>query len=165
MAFEYRYSTRQTTRVNGQTRTRSVVHPYSVVAVGTGASFPPLRVTPEGMVGRLIGRITDSDIELESEDFNRMFTVSSPDRKFASDVLPPRMMQLLMRWPDLGWQLQAAYLIVFHGGSHSEAEVEAKLPVIDAIVDGIPDFVWRAVLGQVPPAQPRHDPAPPPDPV
>src|SRR5665809_126291 len=50
--------------------------------------------TPEGMFGSLVGRLTNTDIELESEDFNRALTVNCPDRKFASDVLHPRMMEL-----------------------------------------------------------------------
>jgi hypothetical protein len=152
-AFDYRYSTTETSTVDGHAQTRTVHHPYSVVAVDTGARFPGLRVCPEGFVGRMVGRLTNSDIELESEDFNRMFTVSCEDRKFASDVLHPRMMQLLMRWPELSWRLQEGWLVVFHPGSHTTREVQAKLLVVDAIVDAIPDFVWRERLGSVPPAQ------------
>lgn len=152
-AFDYRYSTTETSTSNGHTTTRTVHHPFSVVTIDTGASFPGLRVSPEGFVGRFVGRILNTDIELESEDFNRMFTVRCEDRKFASDVLHPRMMELLMRWPDLGWSLQRGWIVVFHPGSHTTAEISAKLPVIDTIVDGIPDFVWRERLGSVPPAQ------------
>jgi hypothetical protein len=154
VAFDYRYSTTETsTSSNGSTTIRTVHHPFSVVAIDTGAAFPDLRVSPEGFVGRLVGRLLNSDIELESEDFNRAFTVSCEDRRFASDVLHPRMMQQLMRWPDLAWGLQRGWIVVFRPGSHSTAEVAAKLPVIDTIVDGIPDFVWRDRLGSVPPAQ------------
>ena len=56
------------------------------------------------MIGRLIGRLTNRDIELESEDFNRAFTVSCPDRKFASDVLHPRMMEFLLQHRALAFR-------------------------------------------------------------
>ncbi|MCW2758148.1 MAG: hypothetical protein JWO46_1894, partial [Nocardioidaceae bacterium] len=129
VAFDYHYETTSTTHTNGRTQTHRESHDFSVVATDTGTAFPLLSVVPEGFLGRLVGRITGSDIELESEDFNRMFTVHSTNRRFASDVLHPRMMQLLMHYPQLAWRLQNGWLIVYHAGTHTPAEVEAKLPV------------------------------------
>src|SRR5205085_3018749 len=48
--------------------------------------LPALSVTPEGMFSRFFGRLTNSDIELESEDFNRAFRVTCPNRRFASEI-------------------------------------------------------------------------------
>ena len=45
---------------------------------------------PEGCWTGSSGGLAGNDIELESDDFNRAFSVSCPDRKFASDVLHPR---------------------------------------------------------------------------
>src|SRR5665809_28454 len=98
VSFDYVYYTTETsTDSEGRTTTREVSHPYGVAGLDMGAAFPALEVTPEGMFGRLVGRLTNTDIELESEDFNRAFTVNCPDRKFASDVLHPRMMELLLQ--------------------------------------------------------------------
>jgi hypothetical protein len=98
VAFDYRYSTTETsTDAEGHPQTRTEVHPYSVLGVDTGAGFPDLSVTPEGFLGRIAGRLTNTDIELESEEFNRAFTVRSADRKFATDVLHPRMMEFLLQ--------------------------------------------------------------------
>ena len=141
-AFDYRYTTRST---DSKGRSHSTVHPYSVVAVNVGALFPELSVTPEGFVGRIVGRLTDRDIELESEDFNRAFTVTADDRKFASDVLHPQMMEYLLTMPYLGWKFAGDSLLAWREGSHTFAEVDAKLVAVDGIVDRVPDFVWRAV--------------------
>ena len=71
-----------------------------------GISLPPLSVDPENFLDRFVGRLTDNDIDLESEDFNRAFTVSCPDRKFASDVLHPQMMEFLLEHRQVGWRFE-----------------------------------------------------------
>ena len=141
VAFDYQYTT---TSGTGDNRT-SDTHHYSVVALSMGALLPALSVMPEGMFGRMVGRLTNTDIELESEAFNRAFTVRCPDRKLAFDVLHPQTMQLLLRWPDLGWRFEGDSMLVVTLGRHSVEEVEARLGVMDAILDGIPDFVWEQV--------------------
>ena len=76
VAFDYCYYTTETSsNGNGGTTSREVAHPYAVVALQTGVVFPPLSVSPEGFFSRMAGRLTGTDIELESEDFNRAFTV------------------------------------------------------------------------------------------
>jgi hypothetical protein len=149
VAFDYSYVTTSTsTDANGHTRTERHTHPFSVVAVNTGVVMPALSVAPEGMVSRFFGRLTNSDIELESEDFNRAFRVTSPQRRFASDVLHPRMMELLLQWPELAWRFDADSLLAVRDGHHDVAEIDAKLAALDAILDNVPDFVWKEVRGQ-----------------
>ncbi len=142
VAFDYRYSTHST---DSQGHSRTTVHPFSVLALNVGVRFPSLAVAPEGFVSRMVGRITNRDIELESEDFNRAFTVTADDRKFASDVLHPQMMEYLLTMPDLGWELEGDSLVAVRAGSHTIQEVDAKLAAVDGIVDRVPEFVWRAV--------------------
>ena len=149
VVFDYEYVTTSTrTDSEGHSTTDRDTHAFSVMAVNTGAVLPALSVTPEGMVGRFFGRLTNSDIELESEDFNRAFTVTCPNRRFASDVLHPRMMELLLQWPELAWRFDADSLLAIRPGKHDVTEVEAKLAALDAILDTVPDFVWREVGGQ-----------------
>ena len=83
----------------GDTARRERTTAFSVVAGRHGCRVRrPLAVDARGTVSSASsGRLTNSDIELESEDFNRAFTVNCPDRKFASDVLHPRMMELPAR--------------------------------------------------------------------
>ncbi len=149
VAFDYSYvTTRTSTDANGHTRTDRTTHRFSVIALGTGAVMPALSVAPEGMISRFFGRLTNSDIELESEEFNRAFRVTCPNRRFASDVLHPRMMELLLQWPDLSWRFDADSLLAVRSGSHDEQEIDATLVALDAILDNVPDFVWKEVRGQ-----------------
>lgn len=145
VAFDYRYSTTETTRnADGTTSTSERVHPFSIVALQTGAAFPRLRVRPEGVFGRLFGRLAGTDIELESEEFNRAFTVTCENRRFAVDVLHPRMMEYLLGHRELSWDLRNETLLTAKSGQHSIAELDLALTAIDGILDRIPDLVWRA---------------------
>lgn len=144
VAFDYQY---ETTSGTGEDR-RTTTHRYSVVAMSLGTVMPRLAVSPEGPVGRFFGRLTNKDIELESEDFNRAFTVTADDRRFASDVLHPQMMQTLLQWPGLGWRFEGDSMLVIRSGGHQPSEIDATLAVMDAITDQVPDFVWRQLKGQ-----------------
>jgi hypothetical protein len=144
VSFDYEY---KTTSGSGKDR-RTTTHSFSVVALSLGASLPSLRVDPENFIERVVGRITNSDIELELEDFNRAFTVSCPDRKFASDVLHPQMMELLLQHQDVGWRFERDSMLMVSDIQRSVAQIDATLALMDEIIDRIPDFVWRQVRGQ-----------------
>lgn len=149
VAFDYRYYTTETsTDAEGRTQSREVSHTYSVVAVDLGVSFPELEVAPEGFFGRLVGRLTDRDIELESEEFNRAFTVTCPDRRFASDVLHPRLMEYLLTHREAAFRFAARQVLVVTSASADLPQIEATLAYIDGIADQIPEFVWRAARGE-----------------
>jgi hypothetical protein len=144
VSFDYQY---ETTSGSGKDR-RTTTHSFSIVALSMGVSLPSLRVDPENFLERMVGRVTNSDIELELEDFNRAFTVSCPDRKFASDVLHPQMMEFLLQHRDVGWRFERDSMLMVSGSKRSVGEIDATLAVMDQISDRVPDFVWRQVRGQ-----------------
>jgi hypothetical protein len=149
VAFDYVYHTTETsTDSKGHTSRREVSHNYSVVALDVGATFPGLAVSPEGMFSRLVGRLTNRDIELESEDFNRAFTVTCPDRKFASDVLHPRMMEHLLTHPDSAFRFDRSWVLSVENGHGAIDQVEPRLALIDSVLDNVPEFVWRQAKGE-----------------
>ena len=144
VAFDYRYSTTEsTTDAQENRQSHTEVHPFSVVGIDSGVALPDLAVTPENFLGRFVGRLTGFDIDLESEAFNRAFTVHADDRKFATDVLHPRMMEYLLQVPDRGWTLRGGWLLAVRPGQHSVAEMDTRLSDLDGILDRIPDFVWK----------------------
>jgi len=148
VAFDYVYYTTETsTDGQGHTSSREVSHTFGIVALDVGATFPPLEVNPEGMFGRMIGRITGRDIDLESEDFNRAFTVTCPNRKFASDVLHPRMMEFLLAHPDSAFRFDRSWVLSVEAGQADLQRIVPRLSVIDAVLDNVPEFVWREVRG------------------
>lgn len=139
-AFDYSYQTHST---DGQGQRTTTTERYAVCAVAMPTQLPRLQVTHESVLTRLGGAIGLADIELESDDFNRAFRVTCPDPKFASDVLHPRMMELLLRKGTVAWRMEGSDLLCWDNGQHSPAEVLERLSLLDDILDGIPSFVWH----------------------
>ncbi len=142
--FDFVYHTTETsTNSEGHTTHREQSHWFNVVALSVGAVTPGLSVSPEGVFGRLLGRMFNRDIELESEEFNRAFTVSSEDRRFAFDVLHPRMMELLLGHPDTAWRIDQGWLLTVERSTYDLPDVESRLAFADRILDSLPDFLRR----------------------
>ena len=144
VVFDFVHHTTETsTNAQGHTTSREVSHWFNVVALALGAATPGLSVSPEGVFGRLVGRMFNSDIELESEDFNRAFTVNADDRKFAYDVLHPRMMELLLQHRDTAWRIDQGWLLTVERSTYDLPDVERRLAFCDQVLDGLPDFLRR----------------------
>lgn len=146
-AFDYVYYTTETSTNGNGNSTRQVAHHYSVVALTVGTHFPNLTVHPEGAVGRFFGKITNRDIRFESDAFNRAFTVTCEDRKFASDVIHPRMMDVLLAHPNTAFRFNGDTILSIDTGKHSITEVTHRLTILDSVIDNIPDFVWKTGPG------------------
>lgn len=148
VAFDYVFHTTETsTDAEGRTTTREQAHPFTVVAVDTGVALPALEVTPETFFARTLGKLLVRDIQFESEDFNRAFTVQCPDLKFAFDVLHPRMMEFLLAHRDAAFRFDGHSVIAVRNGRASVAEIDGSLGLVDAVLDRVPDFVWRDARG------------------
>ena len=144
VSFDYEYKTQTS---NGK-QTTTTVHRFSVLGLSMGVAMRPLSVDPENFLDRFVGRLTGNDIDMESEEFNRTFTVSCPDRKFASDVLHPQMMEFLLAHRQLGWRFEQDSLLVIAQGRRAPGQIDATLAVMDGITDRVPDFVWLRLKGQ-----------------
>jgi hypothetical protein len=139
-SFDYSYQTHSS---DGKGNRTTTTHRYAVTALHLPAYLPRLQVGPESLLSRVGHAFGMSDIELESEDFNRAFRVTATDPKFASDVLAPRTMQMLMSHPGLSWRIEGVDVICWQGGEQRPADVMEALATMAAIVDGIPSFVWH----------------------
>jgi hypothetical protein len=140
VSFDYSYQTHSSDGHGGRTTT---THHYAVSAVRLPTWLPTLQVTPENMLTRLGNAIGFDDIELESEAFNRAFRVHASDRKFASDVLTPRTMQMLLSRPHFSWRIEGADIICWQDGEQHPAGVTAAVSTTLDVVAGIPSFVWH----------------------
>lgn len=80
-------------------------------------AMPALTVRPEGMMDRLGQALGFDDIDFESEEFSRRFCVKGPDKRFAYDLLHPRMMTWLLDTPPPPFVMAAGQLCVASTGS------------------------------------------------
>jgi hypothetical protein len=89
---DFRY---RVTRSNGKS-TSTTTYRFSYLIVHPPWPLPTLLVRPEGLWDKLKGAFGFDDIDFESVEFSRAFHVQSNDKRFAYDVLHPRMMELLL---------------------------------------------------------------------
>lgn len=129
---EYTYTTS-----NGKTTTTHIVH---VVALNLPSALPPLTLTRDSGLKRMFG---GSDLELESEAFNKAFRISCGDDRYASAVLHPRMMEWMMFNRGLEWQLAGNALVSWGHGSFVVRDVLARLEAMAGVIDRIPPYIFR----------------------
>jgi len=155
VAFDYSYETHSTDSKGNRTTS---THHFGVTAVTIPAYLPKLEVAPAGVFGKLTDAVgLTTDIDLESEDFNRSFTVRADDRKFATDVLSPRTMQYLLTAPKAAWRIQGNTMLRWASGRLDPADIIVAAAVLDQVADGIPAFVWKDHQDQHPQNQSGYD--------
>lgn len=140
-SFDYSYETHSSDGRGGRSTS---THRFAVTALALPTPLPRLQVTPENLltrVGEAVG--LSQDIELESEDFNRAFRVHADNPKFASDVLTPRTMELLLSRPRLCWRIEGSEILCWRGGEQEPAQISADVATTLDVVAGIPTFVWH----------------------
>jgi len=91
-AGDFRY---RVTRGSGKNR-RTSTYTFSYLIFHLPFTTPTLVIRPEGLFDKIAGAFGFDDIDFESEAFSRRFHVKSSDRRFAYDVVHPRMMEFLM---------------------------------------------------------------------
>ncbi|MFY9342318.1 MAG: hypothetical protein WAT39_07505 [Planctomycetota bacterium] len=89
---DFRYKVDSGSGKNKSTST----HHFSYLIVHPPWPSPSLLVRPEGFFDKVKGAFGFDDIDFESEEFSRKYWVTSDDKRFAYDVLHPRMMEFLL---------------------------------------------------------------------
>ncbi len=72
-------------------------HRFNCLITLVEAQCPQLQISEEDLFTRLADVLTFRDIEFESEEFNRRFTVKGSDERFATAFCDARMMDWLLR--------------------------------------------------------------------
>jgi len=137
VSFDYSYKTRSSDSTQ--------IHYLSVVCLHWGLSAPSLSVLPEGAVTRAMGKLVGDDVQLESDEFNRAFRVTSDNRRFATDVLHARTMQFLLAHGRDGFRLLDGQAIRVSRGRIGVLAIPWALAYLAAILDHIPDHVRRTL--------------------
>ena len=70
----------------------------SVCTVSLGEALPPLWIGPRDRTSSV--PVLLKEVTLESEDFDRRFRVQALDREYASDIVSPRVMEMVMQRDD-----------------------------------------------------------------
>lgn len=111
------------------------------------APLPRLLIAPENFLHKVAQVVGVSDIDFESDEFSRKFWVEAEDRKFAYDIVHPRMMEFLIERGPTSWEIRGNVLCHWTHGHFEPAEIEAGLDGLARFAGHIPDYVWSARVG------------------
>lgn len=131
VVFGYRYVTG-----SGKNRT---VHDVRVCAVKIPGRIPLVRVGPENPATRLFSALGGTDVEVESEEFNRRWYVWSRDVRAAHAILTPRMIERFLE-PDLTWHTVAFEPGLLFMCANGKLDLPVTPPPFDTLCD-IADLV------------------------
>jgi hypothetical protein len=106
--------------------------------------WPVIRVTRERKLDKVAQKLGLPDIELESEAFNRLFVVQCEDRRFATTLLDPQMMEFLLHTEGrLTFETKGRWLLVIAPRLDDPADMVGLLGVADEFLRRIPSVIYR----------------------
>jgi hypothetical protein len=152
VAFTHHWKTTRTetyTDSEGRSQTRTVVENHSEPILGfqLPIRMPWLQVANRGR-----------GITFESEAFNKRFSVTAQDPKFAYDVIHPRQMEYLMANPPAPFRIVDDW-VWFSTGVHNQPAIAHSSYFLRGFLSRIPRFAWRN-LGLPDTPYPPHEPTP-----
>jgi len=129
-------------------QTKTYRFSYMIMHMPFG-NIPDLLIRREGIFDKVAGAIGFDDIDFESAEFSKKFYVKSQDKKFAYDVIHPRMMEYLLDTPAPAVDIENGRCCVTDGRSKWKPE-EFK-PMLNWLVeffDHWPDHVTSRMQGE-----------------
>ena len=98
------------------------------------------------MESRIVEALGKPHIAFESAEFSRTFRVRTLDRKFASDVCHPRMMEFLLANQDLTIEIRGPALAVLFEDWLRPEKIEHNLTRLVEIRKLLPDYLFTRNL-------------------
>lgn len=130
--FDYSYTT-------GSGKSQST-HSYGVALAFVPYSFPRISIGPENFFTRLGNSIGFSDIQFESEQFNREYRVTCDDRKRAYDIVHPQMIEFFLATERRTWQIAGSQFVFAETGSYSTPEMLRIIEDVKHFIDLLPPY-------------------------
>ena len=84
------------------------------------------------------------DIDFESIEFSKAFTVRSTDKKFAYDICHTRMMEYLLSDPALSVEFEGQCIALGFDRKLAVEQFERRLDQLCQIRELIPDYVYAS---------------------
>jgi hypothetical protein len=109
--FEYKV-----TRQSGKSRS-TTTYRFSYAMFRVPWPVPSLTIRREHVLDKIAGALGFDDINFESEAFSRRFHVKCADKRFAYDVIHPRMMEFLLARPPQPLEFAGSWCIITNGSS------------------------------------------------
>ncbi|REK12359.1 MAG: hypothetical protein DWQ37_12405 [Planctomycetota bacterium] len=145
-AFDYHYETYST---DSKGRRQTHHHYFSAVVLDTNLPLKPLVIRPEGFFDKIGEFFGLDDIDFESAQFSREFHVTSPDRRWAFDVIHQATMEYLLAAPRFTLEFAGPRVAARRGKRLNPEEFEVALQVACGVLDRLPNYLLREWKGAV----------------
>jgi hypothetical protein len=130
-----------TTSTGKSTQTKTYRFSYLILHLPY-AGVPDLLIRHESIFDKIAGAFGFDDIDFESAEFSRRFCVKSPDKRFAYDVIHPRMMEFLLAGEAATIDIEYGRCCLSDGRRRwAPGQFEANLAWIGQFFDHWPDHV------------------------
>lgn len=140
-AFDYHYQTYST---DSKGRRQTHHHEFSAIVLDSGLDLTKLVIRPEGLFDKMKGLFGVDDIDFESAEFSRAFWVTSPDKRWAYDVLHQETMEYLLDSGRLPLEFEDGPHVICWGSHKWSAEqFDKALRYVDGILDRIPKDIRK----------------------
>ncbi len=140
-AFDYHYET-YTTDSKGRRQTHH--HYFSFFILNQERRFPELRIYPENFMSKIGQMLGYDDIDFESIEFSKAFTVRSTDKKFAYDICHTRMMEYLLKDRSLSVEFESQCIALGFDRKLAVDQFEHRLDQLCEIRELIPDYLYAS---------------------
>jgi hypothetical protein len=139
------------TRRNGKTTSTTTYRfSYFLVKLPWGSRMPSLALRTEGFMDKLAGAIGFEDIDFESADFSRRYHVRSSDRRFAFDVLHPRMIEWMLDAAPPTFEVTGGVLLVVSGGDRwAPGEFQRAAGWTESFFGRWPDYLVKDMTARL----------------
>ncbi|GAB4549053.1 MAG: hypothetical protein Tsb0013_10020 [Phycisphaerales bacterium] len=143
-----------TTSTDSKGRTTNTHHHHSVCLVHTPYNLPGFTIRREHLFDKIGGALGFDDIDFEDAEFSKRFHVKSKDRRFAYDLMSPRMIEYFQeldsrlkgKVPAL--DLQEGELLIYTTGHWKTAhDFQHALDLAEGFIDRFPDHMLAQLEG------------------
>jgi len=138
--FDFHYETHSTDS-KGSRRTSH--HHGSCFLLMLPGAFPELRIYREGFFQKIAQALGFDDIDFESVEFSKRYTVKSRDKKFAYDFCNARMIDYLLDEEDLNIEVEGAWLVLAFSRRVKPELWETNVARLGSIYGLIPEYLFE----------------------
>lgn len=114
---------------------------YGVVLVRVPYLFKWVELRPENVFYRIGHAFGVQEIDFEVEAFNRKYHVTGQDRRFAFNLLSPRTIDVLMRYPSRHWEFGASFIVILRKGNFDYMDALRAIEEMKDVLGTIEPFL------------------------
>ncbi|MUM19151.1 DUF3137 domain-containing protein [Mycobacterium sp. CBMA271] len=141
VSFQYSYKVTRSSGKDSHTET----YYFMVTCVVTPPSPYMLQIKREGALAGLARAVGFTDLEFESDEFNKRFNVKANPERFAYDVLNPRTMERMLADERYSQPLrfENGRLLTWRTGKLDEARISSDVKYLIDTLEPVPAYAWE----------------------